>query len=339
MSNWYLQNGKDSDVVISSRVRLVRNLNGFKFLSKCSKEEQEKILEKIKEIVPSLGYGLKYLKIEDLDDITKLSLVEKHLISPEFVMNNKAKKAIIINSEENICIMLNEDDHIKLQVFSSGQELENLMNLSIEIDEKIGEILDYSYSKKFGYLATSPINIGTGMKASVIVHLPALTYTGNLSKVLRIVNNFGMSVKGLYGEGTQNQGDMYLISNNQTIGVTEKEIIANVKNIAEKVIEQERTARKFLGKNSLELEDRVYRAYGILKFASKMSSDECKKLLSDVKLGVDLGIIKELDDSKIKKLEIYTKSGNLQKYLGKKLDGYEREIKRAEVIKKVIQEQ
>ena len=338
MSNWYLQNGKDSDVVISSRVRLVRNLNGFKFLSKCSKEEQEKILEKIKEIVPSLGYGLKYLKLEDIDDVTKLSLVEKHLISPEFVMNNNAKKAIIVNDEENICIMLNEDDHIKLQVFSAGQELENLMNLAIELDEKIGEILNYSYSKKFGYLATSPINIGTGMKASVIVHLPALMYTGNLSKVLRIVNNFGMSVKGLYGEGTQNQGDMYLISNNQTIGVTEKEIIANVKNIAEKVIEQERTARKFLGKNSLELEDRVYRAYGILTYAIKLSSDECKKLLSDVKLGVDLGIIKELDDSKIKKLELYTKSGNLQKYFGKTLEGYEREIKRAEVIKQIINE-
>lgn len=338
MSNWYLQNGRDSDVVITSRVRLVRNLNGFKFLKKCSNEEQEKILEKIKEIVPSLGHELKYINLDDLDDITKLSLVEKHLISPEFIINNNTKKAIIVNNEENICIMLNEDDHIKLQVFSSGQELDNLMNLIIEIDEKIGEILNYSYNEKFGYIATSPINIGTGMKASVIVHLPALTYTGNLSKVLRIVNNFGMSVRGLYGEGTQNQGDMYLISNNQTIGVTEKEIIANVKNIAEKVIEQERTARKFLGKNSLELEDRVYRTYGILKYASKMSSDECKKILSDVKLGVDLGIIKELDDGKIKKLELYTKSGNLQKYFGKTLEGYEREIKRAEVIKQIINE-
>ena len=338
MSNWYLQNGKDSDVVVSSRIRLVRNLSGFKYIYKCTKIEQEKILESIKEIVPSLGYGLKYIDLDDIDDITKVSLVEKHLISPEFISDNKIRKAIIINDEENICIMINEDDHIKLQVFSSGQELENLMNLVIEIDEKIGEMLNYSYNKNFGYLATSPINIGTGMKASVIVHLPALNYTGNLSKVLRIVNNFGMSVKGLYGEGTQNQGDMYLISNNQTIGVTEKEIITNVKNIAEKVIEQERTARKFLGKNSLELEDRVYRAYGILTYAIKLSSDECKKLLSDVKLGVDLGIIKELDDSKIKKLELYTKSGNLQKYFGKTLEGYEREIKRAEVIKQIMNE-
>ena len=261
MSNWYLQNGKDSDVVVSSRVRLVRNLNGFKFLNKCSKE-QKKILETIKEIVPSLGYGLKYIDLNDIDDVTKLSLVEKHLISPEFVVNNRTEKAVIINDEENICIMINEEDHIKLQVFSSGQELENLMNLIIEIDEKLGEMLDYSYSEKFGYLSASPINLGTGMKASVIVHLPALTLTGNLSKVLRIVNNFGMSVKGVYGEGTQNQGDLYQISNNQTIGITEKEIIANVKNITEKIIEQERIARKYLGKNQIELEDRVYRAYG-----------------------------------------------------------------------------
>lgn len=338
MSNWYLQNGKDSDVVVSSRVRLVRNLNGFKFLSKCSKEEQEKILEKIKEIVPSLGYGLKYIALEDLDDVTKLSLVEKHLLSPEFVMDNKTKKGMIVNNEENICIMLNEDDHIKLQVFSSGQELENLLNLIVEIDEKLGEILEYSYSEKFGYLATSPIDIGTGMKASVIVHLPALSITGNLSKVLRIVNNFGMSVKGVYGEGTQNQGDLYQITNNQTLGVTEKEIIANVKNITEKIIEQERTARKFLGKNQIELEDKVYRSFGILTYASKLSSDECKKLLSDVKLGTDLGIIKELDDSKVKKLELYTKAGNLQKYIGKTMDGYEREIKRAEVIKQIVKE-
>ena len=334
--NWYLQNGKDSDVVLSSRVRLVRNLKDFKFLRKSTKEEQEKILEKIKEIVPSLGYGLKYINIEDLDDITKLSLLEKHLISPEFLVKNNIKKAIILNDEENICIMLNEDDHIKLQVFGSGQELENLLNLAVEIDEKLGDILDYSYNEKYGYIATSPINIGTGMKASVIVHLPALTLTGNLSKVLRIVNNLGMNIKGVYGEGTQNQGDLYQISNNQTLGLTEKEIINNVKNIVDKVIEQERTARKYLTQNQVELEDKVYRAFGVMTYATKLTSDECKRLLSDVKLGVDLGIIKELDDSKVKKLELYTKAGNLQKYFGKAMEGYEREIKRAEIVKQIV---
>lgn len=338
MANWYLQNGKDSDIVLSSRVRLVRNLNGYKFLSKCSKEDKERVLETVKEIVPSLGYGLKFIKLSEIDDVTKLSLVEKHLLSPEFVVNNSEEKGFIINPEENICIMINENDHLKLQVFSSGQELENLTNLIVEIDEKLGEILDYAYSEKFGYLSSSPIDLGTGMRASVIVHLPALSLTGNLSKILRIVNNFGMSVKGVYGEGTQNQGDLYQITNNQTIGITEKEIMTNVKNITEKIIEQERTARKFLGKNQVELEDRVYRAYGLLTFASKLSSEEIKKFLSDVKLGVDLGIIKEIDDSKVRKIELYTKSGNLQKYMGKNMDGYEREIKRAELIKQIVKE-
>ena len=135
MANWYLQNGKESDVVVSSRVRLSRNLNDFNFLNRCSKEKQEEILEKIKEIVPSLGYGLKFLKLDDLDEITILSLVEKHLISPEFAVKNKNAKAIIINDEENICIMLNEDDHIKMQVFSAGQELENIMNLVVELNK------------------------------------------------------------------------------------------------------------------------------------------------------------------------------------------------------------
>ena len=271
MSNWYLQNGKDSDVVVSSRVRIARNLNGFKFLNKCSKEEQEQILQSIKEVVPSIGYGLKFVNLEDLDNVTKVSFVEKNLISPEFISNNKIKKAILINDEENICMMINEEDHIKLQVFSSGQELENLMNLVIELDEKIGEMLNYSYSKNFGYLTESPVNIGTGMRASVIVHLPALTLTGNLSKILRIINNMGMSIKGVYGETSQNAGDLYQISSNQTIGVTEKEIVSNVKSITEKVVEQERLARKYLCKNQIEIEDRVYRAYGILSNALKIS--------------------------------------------------------------------
>ena len=336
MANWYLQNGKESDVVVSSRVRLSRNLNGFNFLNRCSKEKQEEILGKIKEIVPSLGYGLKFVKLDDLDEVTKLSLVEKHLISPEFAVKNKNVKAIIINDEENISIMLNEDDHIKMQVFSAGQELENIMNLVVELDEKLGEMVEYAYNKNFGYLTASPVDIGTGMKASVIVHLPALTLTGNLSKVLRIVNNLGMSIKGVYGEGSQNYGDLYQISNNQTIGITEKEIIANVKNITEKIIEQERTARKYLCKNEIELRDMVYRAFGVLTYASKLGTEECRKLLSEVKMGVDLGILNEIDDGKVRKLELYTKPGNLQKYVGKALDGYERELKRAEIIKQII---
>lgn len=336
MANWYLQNGKDSDVVLSSRVRLSRNMQNYPFTVKCSKEDLNKILDEIKEIVPSLGYGLKFINLNDIDDITKIALVEEHIISPDFAMKKNVNGAIVINEEENICIMINDEDHIKLQVFSSGQELENLMNLAVEIDEKLGNLVKYSYSKKFGFLTVSPINVGTAMKASVMVHLPALTLTGNINKVLQIVNNFGMNIRGVYGEGTQSQGNVYQISNKQTLGLTEKEIIKNLEIITEKVIEQERLARKYLAKDKMELEDRVLRAYGLLKYSAKLSAEECRKLLSDVKLGTDLGIIKELDDAKVSKLNLYTKPGNLQKYLGKALDGYERDIKRTEVIKQII---
>ncbi len=338
MLNWYLQNGKDSDVVISSRVRLARNLDDIPFPTKFSKEQAEEVLDKMKEVTPSLGYGLKFIRLEDLDDITKVSLVEKHVISPEFAADKEKKGAIIVNDEENICMMINEEDHIRMQVFCSGLDLENLKNLAIEIDEKLDNCLHYACHPKYGYLTACPTNVGTAMRASVMVHLPALTMTGNITKILNVVNGFGMNIRGIYGEGTQSQGDIYQISNNQTLGLSENDIIKNLNLITEKVIEQERMARKYLAKNSIDLEDRVYRAYGTLAYATKLSSDECKKLLSYVKLGTDLGIIKELTDSKVSKLYLYNQPANLQKYVGKPLDGYEREIKRPEVIKQIIKE-
>lgn len=332
--NWYLQNGKDSDIVISSRVRLARNLKNYPFKEKSKPEDLENILNTMKEITPSIGYDLKYIELKDLDDITKLSLIEKHIISPDFAVNPYG--AIIINEEENICIMVNEEDHLRIQVFASGQELENITNLAIELDEKLDTLVEYAINKKYGYLTACPTNVGTGMRLSVMVHLPALTLTGNISKVLNVVNNFGMNIRGIYGEGTQSQGNIYQISNNQSLGLTEKEIVKNLKTITEKVIDQERLARKFLAKNQIDLEDRVYRSYGILTNALKISSEECRKLLSDVKLGTDLGIIKELNDTKVNSLNLYTKPGNLQKYLGKKLEAFERDIERAKVIKQII---
>ena len=334
MANWYLQNGKDSDVVISSRVRLARNLADFPFKDKAKQEDLEQILKIIKEIVPSIGYGLKYIELRNIDNITKLTLIENHLISPEFATNKNG--AILINDEENICIMINEEDHIRIQVFSSGQELEELLNLAIEIDEKIDGLVTYATNEKYGYLTSCPTNVGTGLRASVMVHLPALTLTGNIEKVLNVVNNFGMNIRGVYGEGTQSKGNIYQISNNQSLELIEKEIIKNIKTITEKVIEQERLARKYLTKRQIDLEDRVYRAYGILANAMKLSSEECRKLLSDVKLGTDLGIIKELDDMKVSKLETYTKPGNLQKYLAKELDAYDRDIERSKVVKQIL---
>lgn len=336
MINWYLQSENESDVIISSRIRLARNLKDIPFKVKQSNEDAKKLLEKIKEITPSIGYGLKFLNLKDIDDITKMSLIEKHLISPDIVLKDKQNSAILINEDENICIMINEEDHLRIQVFSSGFNLQSILQLSTEIDEKIDSLLNYACNKEFGYLTSCPTNVGTGLRASVMVHLPALRITGNLSKVLRIVNSFGMTIRGVYGEDSKATGDIYQISNNQTLGVDEKEIISNIENITRKVIEQERIARKYIAKNTIEIEDKVYRDFGILTNARKITSEECNNLLSNIKLGVDLGIINQLDDIKVKKIYLYTKPANLQKYKGEILNEYERDIKRAEVIKQII---
>ena len=212
MANWYLQNGKDSDVVISTRVRLARNINGFNFESRCSKEEKGKIVEKINVIVANLGYGLKLLRMKDIDDITKQALVEKHIVSPEFANNKDENCAILLNDEENICIMINEEDHLRMQFFGEGLAIKELMGLAVELDQKLEKFIEYAYSEKYGYLTACPTNAGTGLRVSVMVHLPGLAKTGNLNKILHIVNNLGMSVRGVYGEGSQSIGDMYQIS-------------------------------------------------------------------------------------------------------------------------------
>ncbi len=338
MLNWYLQSGDNSDVVLSSRIRLARNIADFPFEIKCDKNKKAEIIKIIEDSIIGNKYGLKLLKLKDMDEITIKSLLEKRLISPDFVKENDDQKAILINDEENICVMIHTEDHLRLQVFSSGLELDNLLNLIVELDEFLQEKLNFAYSEKYGFLTACPIEAGTAMKASVMVHLPALTTTGNIGKVLEIVNNFGMNVSGVHGEGTKSEGDLYQISNKQTLGISEKEIIKKLKLITDKIMEQERMARKYLAKNRIDLEDRLYRAYGILVNCRRISESECKDLLSKVKLGTDLGIISELTDLKVNKLLLYTNSANLQKYLGKKLEGLELDAKRAEVIKTIAKE-
>ncbi|MBR3163670.1 MAG: protein arginine kinase [Clostridia bacterium] len=335
--NWYLQSGKEADVVLSTRIRYARNLQEFRFNMK-RKEEIEAFLEKVKEETPEIGYGLKFLKLKDMDKATLISLVEKNLISPEFALNKQKNGAILLNDEENICIMINEEDHIRLQVFNCGLDLEGTYNLAKELDKKIENIFNIAKSKKYGYLTSCPTNVGTGIRASVMVHLPGLTKTGNIRKILESINSFGMNIRGVYGEKSEVSGDMYQISNKVTLGISEEKIVKNLRAITEKIIEQERLARKYLGNNQIELEDKVYRSFGILTNSRKISSEETRKLLSDVKLGTDMGIITELTDSKISKLYLYTKPANLEKYVGEELDSYDRDIKRAEVIKRIINE-
>ena len=333
--NWYLQSGKDSDVVVSTRVRYARNIQDYRFNMK-RKEEIEEFLTMIQEEVPEIGYGLRFLRLKDMDNATQVSLVEKNLISPEFTLNQRETGAILINDEENICIMINEEDHLRIQVFNCGQDLDGTYNLARELDQKLENIFNIAKNKKYGYLTSCPTNAGTGIRASVMVHLPGLTKTGNIRKILETINNFGMNIRGVYGEKSEVSGDMYQISNKITLGLSEDKIVKNLKAITEKIIEQERLARKYLGQNRIELEDRVYRSFGILLNSRKISYEEARKLLSDVKLGTDLGIITELTDAKIAKLYLYTKPANLEKYLGEELDKYDRDIRRAEVIKQII---
>ena len=334
MSNWYIQSGKDFDVVVSTRIRFSRNLAEFRFNTNQNEEKQiEKIIE---EKANETGYNLKFLRLKDMDEITKLSLVEKNIISPELATKEKTG-AILINEEENICIMINEEEHLRIQVFNSGLELESTLALAIEVDEKIQELLNIAKSKEYGYLTTCPTNLGTGMRASVMVHLPGLTKTGNIRKILNTITSFGMEIRGTHGENTKSEGDMYQISNKQTLGITEEDIAKKLKIIIEKIIEQERLARKYLAKDTIELEDKVYRSYGILKNCRTISQNEAIRLLTDVKLGTDMGIIKEMTDKKISKLYLYIKSANLQKYFGTKMDTQEKEIKRAELIRNIME--
>lgn len=335
--NWYLQSGRESDVVISTRIRFSRNLQGFRFNLK-TKSEIEKLKNIIKENVFVIGYGLKYFELKDMDDITKMSLVEKNLISPEYVLNKNDTGAILINDDENICIIINDEDHLEIQVFSSGFELENTLNFAIELDKKIEDVLGYATNKKYGYLTSNPTNCGTGLKASVKVHLPALEKTRNIDKVFYTINNFDINIMGEYGQDNENIQDIYQISNKKTLGVTEHEIINNIKVVTNKLIEQERKTRKFLAKDTIDLEDTIYRSYGILSNCRKISLDEAQKLISNVKMGTDLGILNELNDSKIKKLSLYIKPANMQKYLGEQYELLERNIKRAEVIKRIMAE-
>lgn len=338
--NWYLQSSENSDVVRSTRIRLSRNINGFNFNLK-SEEERKNLENKIKDNLYNIGYGLKFLKLKDMDDITKMSLVEKNLISPEFVLKKGEAGSILINDDENVCIMIENEDHLEIQVFNCGLDLENTLNLAIEIDQKIEELLGYAVSKKYGYLTSCPNNVGTGLKASVMVHLPALSKTKNTKKILEAINNFGINIRGIYGENTQNQesiGDMYQISNKQTLGISEKEIIQNLYVIVEKIINQERQARKILAKDEISFEDLIYRSYGILTNCRKISLEETRQLLSNIKLGTDLGVLKELTDIKVQKLYLYTKPANLQKYLGKQYETIERDIKRAEIIKQILRD-
>lgn len=336
MANWYLETTNE-DTVISTRIRLARNISGIPFINKITKDNAKNVIRIVKEALENTNYGLKVMLLKDMDDITKLSLVEKHIISPEFALNKSEIGAIAINNEEDICIMINEEDHLRIQVMKPGFNLEDALEDALELDDKISEKIEYSFDEKYGFLTACPTNTGTGLRASVMLHLPALRITGKIDRVLDVVNKVNLNVRGVYGEGSEAVGDLYQVSNKTSLGLTEEEIVNNVEGIVKKLVEQERKAREYLKKQGLDFEDKVYRAYGSLVYAKKLSYLECAKLISIVRLGINMGIIKEIDSKKLNKISVFTKPATLQKCLKKEMTPEERDVERGNLIKQIIE--
>jgi protein arginine kinase len=342
-AKWMQDSGPDLDVVVSSRIRLARNIKGFLF---CSVADQIELMEiaalaerasaEIAEYENSPLRNAYVIDLDELDEIDCGFLMERHLISRDLAEKYIARK-VIIDEKENISIMINEEDHIRLQAMGSGLQLKQLWELINSIDNDLSKKINYSFSSELGFLTSCPTNTGTGLRVSVMFHLPALSLTKEGKRIINSISNMGYAVRGMYGEGSRNLGSFYQISNEATLGQSEEEIIECMRSIALQIIFKEREERQALLKyNRIKLEDKVFRAYGILVNAKTISSIESLELLSWISLGISLGIIKGLQPNEVAKLLTLTRSAHLQKREGKRLEPILRDIKRAEIIGKVI---
>lgn len=332
---WLKGTGPNSEVVMSSRIRLARNLAKYPFPHWANKRQLEDVLSDFEKAYGSIEYfkGALYLMMRDLSAIDKQFLIERHLISREHILHPE-HKSVLISDREIISIMVNEEDHLRIQILQSGFNFQDTWQLANKIDEELDRYLDYAYSVELGYLTCCPTNVGTGLRASCMVHLPSLVMTKQINKVLHAITKLGLTARGLYGEGTEAHGNFFQISNQVTLGHTEEEIVDNLERIMRQVIEQENAARKSLLANQRELlEDRIWRAYGTLKSAHIITSIETIDLLSHIRLGVDLEIIKDIDRNMLNELFIQIQPAHLQKLQGKQLSTDERDTKRAQLIR------
>lgn len=337
---WLRGTGAESDIVISSRIRLARNVARFPFLSRANVKQKREIEEivrnKIKEA--EITSDLRYINLANIDPVERLFLVERHLISREHA-GGEGERGVAFGKSETISLMVNEEDHLRIQVIRSGFELKEAWKTIDDVDNKLEKKLTYAYSSRFGYLTACPTNVGTGMRASVMLHLPALGMTHHIEKVFNAVMKLGLVVRGLYGEGTQVSGDLYQISNQFTLGKSEPEIIEIIESVIPRITSYERMARKALIAESREqLEDRIWRSYGMLKVARMISSEEIMHLLSQVRMGVNLGIINNIEMKTLNELFILTLPGHLQKLEGRELNSQQRNIIRAAYVRKRLEE-
>ena len=334
-SEWLRGAGPVSDIVMSSRIRLARNLEKLPFATRATKASQREVLDIVKR---GLGHTTTLkrpliLEISELDEVDRQFLVERHLVSREHVVQPD-DKAVAIGQGEVISIMVNEEDHLRIQAMQSGLNLRDAWSLIDALDDELSEAIPYAYSSDWGYLTCCPTNTGTGMRASVMVHLPSLVITKQINKVLHTITRLGLTARGLYGEGTEASGNFFQISNQVALGRSEEEIIENIERILTEVIHQEQAAREALMTNNrVQLEDRIWRAFGVLRHAKTMSSTEALDLLSAVRLGVDLGLMNGLTRTTVNELFIFSQPAHLQKLEGKALTAKDRDTKRAELIR------
>jgi len=334
-SEWLKGTGPHSDTVISSRIRLARNLDKASFPHWANKAQGEDALNKIEAAINKVDYlkGVSIFKLAQLDAVDKQFLVERHLMSLEHAQKTN-HKAVVFDPEEIVSIMINEEDHLRIQVMQSGFNIFEAWNIINNIDDCLSRELNFAFSGEWGYLTACPTNTGTGMRGSVMLHLPALVMTRQIERVLAAISKLSFTTRGLYGEGTQASGNFFQISNQVSLGQSEDEIIENINSLIRQIIEQENQAREtLLSKNKPLLSDRVNRSLGILRNAYIITSQETIELLSMVRLGSDVGMIQDIDRRRINELFITTQPAHLQRIENKTLSSAERDVKRAELIR------
>lgn len=335
---WLKGTGPNSNIVMSSRIRLARNFSKVPFPNRASKKDLTDIIELMQKTMAQIDElkGAMFIKINELDNIDKQFFVERHLMSHEHATNTEGK-ALIISPDESISVMINEEDHLRVQGMRSGFNLTETWKLIDAIDDNLSTKVDFAYLSDWGYMTACPTNTGTAMRGSVMLHLPALVMTKQINKVLAAISKLSFASRGFYGEGTQASGNFYQISNQLSLGHSEQDIIQNINGLIKQVIEQEEQARQaLLVQNKNMLEDKIFRSLGILRNAHIISSQETVELLSMVRLGIDLDIVKNIDRKTMNELFIMIQPAHLQKMEGKKLSTAARDSKRASLIREKL---
>ncbi|ALS26142.1 protein arginine kinase [Paenibacillus cisolokensis] len=340
LSEWMKVDGPDADIVISSRVRIARNIRHYPFPMLATNQHSREVMEKLLAVAKSgklkeIG-GFDTFVLSDLNELERRILVEKHLISPNLA-NESRNGALILGHNEAVSIMINEEDHLRIQCLYPGFQIREAWELASRIDDIFEAEVEYAFDEKRGYLTSCPTNVGTGIRASVMMHLPALVLTQQINRILSAITQVGLTVRGLYGEGSEALGNLFQISNQITLGQSENEILDNLYSVARQIIEHEKAAReRLMAESRMQVEDRVRRSYGILANAAIMESKEAAQRLSDVRLGIDLGLIRNVRPQILNEMMVMTQPGYLQYLFDEKMSPDQRDIRRAELIRKQL---